>query len=176
MLYSTFKFFFLSIVITEFCFVNVQWNFLFAEDKQPALLSIGGGYMDTRKYGGSLLQIEYKYENIWKNLRPQATILFSQFNSGYIGLGFSLEYYLTEQIIIIPSFAPGLYWRGNGRDLGYPIEFQSAVEISYEFKNKARIGIHVSHLSNAHLSHHNPGFNAFMLWMAVPLKEFKENL
>jgi lipid A 3-O-deacylase len=132
---------------------------------------ISGGYIDAKKYSAPLLQVDYKSgKYLWLELRPQATFLLSKFGSGYIGLGFGWELYLTKQIILIPSFSPGFYWKGRGKDLGYPIEFRSALEISFEMKNKMRIGVQISHISNAHLSHRNPGFNALILTLAIPLK------
>jgi lipid A 3-O-deacylase len=103
-------------------------------------------------------------------MRPQATFMLSAFGSGFVGVGLSWEFYLTKQFIFIPSFSPGIYWKGRGRDLGCPLEFRSCVEFSYEMKNKIRIGIQVIHVSNAHLSHKNPGFNALTLCVGIPLK------
>lgn len=131
---------------------------------------ISGGYVDAKKHSGGLLQVDYKSGHyLWLQFRPQTTFLLSQYGSGYIGLGFGWEWYLTKQIIIIPSFTPGVYWKGNGKNLGHPIEFRSALEISYEMENKIRIGIQISHISNAHLSHKNPGLNALTLCLGIPL-------
>lgn len=141
------------------------------EKRVTPLFVISGGYLDSRKFSGSLIQAEYKYgEYLWKNFRPQFNLLFTQYCSGFVGLGVGWEYYLTRQLVVIPSFSPGIYWRGKGKDLGCPLEFRSALEISYEMKNKIRIGIQISHVSNAHLSNRNPGFNALTLNLAMPLQ------
>jgi hypothetical protein len=145
---------------------------LFAQENEviPQFV-VGGGYLDARKHSCPLFQAEYKSGSyIWKNFRPQVAFLLATSGSGYIGLGIGWEFYLTKQILIIPSFSPGLYWKGKGRDLGYPIEFRSALEVSYELKNKVRIGVEISHLSNAHLSHRNPGFNALTVCLTFPLE------
>jgi hypothetical protein len=99
------------------------------------------------------------------------TLLFSQYCSGYVGLGLGWEYYLTKQIVIIPSFSPGFYWKGKGRDLGCPLEFRSAIECAYEMENKMRVGFQVGHISNAHLSNRNPGLNTYVLCVALPLNQ-----
>lgn len=138
--------------------------------KPQPLLTVGGGYLDTRKCSGAEFQIEYKFgKSFWYGLRPQVTFLWTEFASGFIGCGVGWEIYLSRNILIIPSFAPGIYWRGFGRDLGHPIEFLSGFEIAYEMQNEARIGVQILHVSNAHLSHTNPGFNALTLRLAIPL-------
>lgn len=151
--------------------ISLQSGGLYAECQKPLpLCLIGGGYMDTRKYSCGLIQLEYKPGTYaWGHLRPQMTFLLSQYYSGYAGLGFGWEFYMTKQILMIPNFSTGIYWKGRGRDLGCPLEFQSALELAYEMENKVRIGIQISHVSNAHLSERNPGFNALTLRVAFPL-------
>ena len=51
----------------------------------------------------------------------------------------------------------GAFSKGNGKDLGHEIEFRSTLEISYQLKNKNRIGLSVGHLSNAGIGDINPG-------------------
>jgi len=97
----------------------------------------------------------------------------SERGSGFIGIGMGWECYITKRIVIIPSFSPGIYWRGSGKKLGCPLEFRSALELAYELKNHVRIGIEIFHVSNAHLSHRNPGFNALTVNMAIPFQLLK---
>lgn len=164
---------FFTLIFSIFLASSLRSHLLFAEREIPHLIAIGGGYMDGRMYNGGAIQIEFKYGRyLWKQLRPQAIFLLSQYEAGFIGAGLCWEFYLTKEIVLIPSFCPGFYWKGNGRDLGCPLEFRSAFEISYELQNKIRIGAQVSHVSNAHLSHRNPGFNCLTLNIAFPLKVY----
>ena len=39
--------------------------------------------------------------------------------------------------------------QGDGLDLGYGLEFRSQLEIAYRFDNRSRLGVAVSHMSNA---------------------------
>jgi hypothetical protein len=50
-----------------------------------------------------------------------------------------------------------VYRQGDGRDLGYPLEFRSQLEIGHRFRGGPRIALAFSHLSNAGLGSHNPG-------------------
>jgi hypothetical protein len=137
------------------------------------LIVLGGGFIHAKQYSGGLFQAEYKSSRFfWRYLRPQATFVLSEYGSGFVGFGFGWEYYLTKHIVVIPSFSPGFYWKGKGKNLGCPLEFRSALEISYETEKRIRVGIQVFHVSNAHLSHKNPGFNALTLCIGFPLNKY----
>jgi hypothetical protein len=153
--------------------LSMKWMHVCAEERHSfPLIVASGGYLDTRGYSGGVLRLEYKYQkSYWRNLRPQATLLLSQFLSGYIGWGLGWEFYFTRQIVITPSFSSGIYWKGRGRELGYPLEFLSSLDISYETESQLRLGIQIFHVSNAHLSPQNPGFNALTFGIAFPLRK-----
>ena len=63
---------------------------------------------------------------------------------------------------ITPSFTPGLYNQGDGKDLGHLLEFKSEVQISLNFSKNSQLGISYNHLSNASLGDKNPGANSYM--------------
>ena len=69
-----------------------------------------------------------------------------------------------------PSFIPGVYCKGSGKDLGYPLEFRSSLELAYEWCCKARLSGQFYHISNASLSKKNPGANALALIFCIPFK------
>ena len=61
-----------------------------------------------------------------------------------------------------PSFAPGLYGEGNGKDLGHILEFKSEVQASWTLSENSELGMSYNHLSNASLGDKNPGANSYM--------------
>ena len=61
-----------------------------------------------------------------------------------------------------PSFAPGLYGEGNGKDLGHILEFKSEVQASWNLSESSELGMSYNHLSNASLGDKNPGANSYM--------------
>ena len=63
---------------------------------------------------------------------------------------------------ITPSFAPGYYNYGDGKDLGYPLEFKSEVQISLDLSKSTQLGMSYNHISNASLGTKNPGANSNM--------------
>jgi hypothetical protein len=86
---------------------------------------------------------------------------------GYAGV--SLDLFFGNRLVVRPSFAPGLYYEGDGRDLGGAIEFRSALELAYRFDDRSRLGLELSHRSNANIYDRNPGEESFMLFYHFPL-------
>ena len=88
---------------------------------------------------------------------------FLAYAGAMIDWGFAPHWYLT------PSFAPGFYLPGDGKHLGGPLEFRSQLEGSYEFDEGDRLGVALSHESNADIYNHNPGTEALMAYYHMPL-------
>ena len=68
-------------------------------------------------------------------------------SSFYLYTGVQAQYKFGS-LNIIPSFAPGYYERGNGKDLGLALEFKSEVKMSYDISKDSKIGFSYSHISN----------------------------
>ena len=82
-------------------------------------------------------------------------------NAFYLYTGAQAEYdfgFMT----ITPSFAPGYYNSGGGKDLGSPLEFKSEVQMSLNFSDNTQLGMSYNHISNASLGSKNPGANSYM--------------
>ena len=63
---------------------------------------------------------------------------------------------------ITPSFAPGYYNEGSGKDLGHALEFKTEVQVSFDVSKDSHIGMSYNHISNASLGTKNPGANSYM--------------
>ena len=63
---------------------------------------------------------------------------------------------------LTPSFTPGLYHEGDGKDLGHLVEFKSEVQLSLDLSDKSEFGFSYNHISNASLGEKNPGANSYM--------------
>ena len=65
---------------------------------------------------------------------------------------------------------------GNLKDLNYPIELKSQIELGYEFHNHYRLSADFSHLSNVSLSHtrnkSNPGAESAFISLHIPFNYF----
>ena len=82
-------------------------------------------------------------------------------NATYLYTGIQADYNLGK-INLTPSFTPGLYGQGDGKDLGHMIEFKSELQLSLDLSKKTEMGFSYNHLSNASIGDKNPGANSYM--------------
>ena len=90
------------------------------------------------------------------------TGIYVEDNLGQLVDGEKSKYYFT------PSFGAGIYDDGSGKKLGNTLQFRTSFEVSYELKNKNRIGISFSHISNANLGDKNPGVEILSFSYHIP--------
>ena len=83
-------------------------------------------------------------------------------NAFYFYTGAQAEYDLGL-FTITPSFAPGYYNSGDGKDLGSALEFKSEIQMSLNLSDSTEFGMSYNHISNASLGDKNPGANSYML-------------
>ena len=93
---------------------------------------------------------------------------FSPISGGFITNKSSIYLYTGVQaqygigsLKILPSFAPGYYEAGDGKDLGSALEFKSEIKLDYEIFENSQIGFAYSHISNNDWGKNgkNPGVN-----------------
>ena len=94
-------------------------------------------------------------------LSPITGGFFTEKNALYLYSGVQAEYELGS-LTITPSFAPGYYSYGDGKDLGSVLEFKSEVQVSLDLSDSAEFGMSYNHISNASLGDKNPGANSYM--------------
>ena len=95
------------------------------------------------------------------NLSPITGALITGDNAAYIYTGVQAQYKIGA-INFTPSFTPGLYHEGDGKDLGHLVEFKSELQFSLNLSNSSELGFSYNHLSNASLGDKNPGANSYM--------------
>ena len=115
----------------------------------------------------NLFGIQHINENLYREsflgtLQPVTGAFITADNAGYIYTGFQIPS-KSGALTFTPSFTPGLYSEGDGKDLGHVIEFKTEIQISYELSNDGEIGISYNHISNASLGDKNPGANSYMI-------------
>ena len=114
----------------------------------------------------TLIGFQHQNENLYRdtfigNLSPISGALITADNAGYIYTGVQAQYKIGA-LNITPSFTPGLYHEGDGKDLGHMIEFKSEVQLSFDLPKNAELGFSYNHISNASLGDKNPGANSYM--------------
>ena len=95
------------------------------------------------------------------NLSPITGALITADNATYFYTGIQAQYKIGS-LNFTPSFTPGLYHEGDGKDLGHVIEFKSELQFSLDLTNNSLIGFSYNHISNASLGDKNPGANSYM--------------
>ena len=95
------------------------------------------------------------------NLSPITGAMITADNASYFYTGVQAQYKIGN-LNFTPSFAPGYYNQGDGKDLGHALEFKSEVQLSLELPKESQFGFSYNHLSNASLGSKNPGANSYM--------------
>ena len=114
----------------------------------------------------TLVGIQHQNENLYKDtflgtLSPVTGFLVTGDASTYLYTGVQAEYNLGK-VNLTPSFTPGLYGQGDGKDLGHLVEFKSEVQLSFDLFKNSELGFSYNHISNASLGEKNPGANSYM--------------
>ena len=130
--------------------------------------SIYTGMFDFSDDGkkSTLLGFQHQNENLNRNtflgnLSPITGALITADNATYLYTGVQAQYKIGN-LNLTPSFTPGLYNQGNGKDLGHVLEFKSELQLSLDLSKESQLGFSYNHLSNASLGEKNPGANSYM--------------
>lgn len=142
--------------------------------------SVAGGVYDImrEKHRTGEFEMEYKFTVWWLpqpvdwlTFRPLIGVMSTFRRSGYGYLGINFDFTFIPHILISPGFAAGGYWKGHGKDLGYPIEFRTGIELAWVWSDARRLGVHYYHLSNASLGRRNPGEESFVFFFDIPINK-----
>ena len=114
----------------------------------------------------ALIGFQHQNENLNRdtflgNLSPITGFMITADSAGYIYTGIQAQYKVGA-LNIVPSFTPGLYHEGNGKDLGHLLEFKSEIQLSLDLSKTSELGLSYNHISNASLGDKNPGANSYM--------------
>ncbi len=137
-------------------------------DEKNTEFNVYSGMFDFSDDGkrSTLIGFQHQNENLNRdtflgNLSPITGALITSDNAGYIYTGVQAQYKIGI-LNITPSFTPGLYHEGDGKDLGHMLEFKSEVQLSFDLSKNSELGFSYNHLSNASLGDKNPGANSYM--------------
>ena len=126
-------------------------NFDFSDDKQSAVL-FGFQHQNENLIRDTMLG----------NVSPITGGFITENSAAYVYTGIEWNVDMGGGLTFTPSFAPGLYHEGDGKDLGHVLEFKSEVQLSYASSDETSFGLSYNHVSNASLGDKNPGANSYM--------------
>ena len=137
-------------------------------EEKDSKFNIYSGMFDFSDTGKKSTLIGFQHQNedlnrdtFLGNISPITGALVTADSAAYVYTGVQANYKLGK-INFTPSFTPGLYSKGNGKDLGHIIEFKSELQISLDLFSNSQLGFSYNHLSNASLGTKNPGANSYM--------------
>ena len=109
----------------------------------------------------SLFGVEHKNPNLFRDtflgkFSPISGGFMTANNAFYLYTGVEAQYDVGP-LKILPSFTPGYYEKGNGKDLGSALEFKSEIKLGLDIFESSNIGYSYSHISNNEWGETNPG-------------------
>ena len=137
---------------------------LHAEESKNELSFYTGTFDVIDKEGDdktTLLGIEHKNPDLYKDtilgkFKPITGAFITANNSAYIYTGVEAQYGIGP-LKILPSFTPGFYEKGSGKDLGSVLEFKSEIKFGIDIFENSKLGYSYSHISNNDWGETNPG-------------------
>ena len=139
------------IVLLTSCFVNLRSIADDGLNKTDSLketeLNFFTGMFDfsDHKQKSGLLGLQHQNEDLFRNsflgkLSPISGGFLTEKSAFYLYTGVQADYELGF-LTITPSFAPGYYNTGGGKDLGYPLEFKSEVQMTFNLSDSSYLGM-----------------------------------
>ena len=134
-------------------------------DKGENDISIYTGTFDVIDKEGddqtTLIGIEHKNPNLFRDtflgkFKPITGAFVTGNNSMYLYTGVEAQYGIGP-IKILPSFTPGYYEKGDGKDLGSFLEFKSEIKLGFDIFENSKLSYSYSHISNNDWGDSNPG-------------------
>ena len=113
-----------------------------------------------------LFGIQHSNEDLFRDtflgkLSPITGFMMTADADTYLYTGVQAEYKIGK-LNLTPSFSPGLYSVGDGKDLGSPLEFKSELQLSVDLLPGTKLGYSQSHISNGDFGDTNPGADSYM--------------
>ena len=118
------------------------------------------------KQASGVIGLQHQNDELFRksflgNLSPISGGFLTEKNAFYVYSGVQAKYEVGF-LTITPSFAPGYYNYGDGKDLGHPLEFKTELQMSFDISETSHLGMSYNHISNASLGTKNPGANSYM--------------
>ena len=123
-------------------------------------------FSDTNQAAG-IIGLQHQNDDLFREsflgkISPITGGFVTEKSAFYLYTGAQAEYDIGF-FKFTPSFAPGYYNYGDGKDLGYPLEFKTEIQVSLDLSKSTEFGMSYNHISNASLGTKNPGANSYMI-------------
>ena len=137
---------------------------LLAQESNKNITFYTGKFDTTDTVGDdktNLFGIEHKNPNLFRDtflgkFKPVSGGFVTGDSSIYLYTGIEGQYGIGP-LKILPSFAPGYYEKGDGKDLGSVLEFKSELKVGLDIFENSKLSYSYSHISNNDWGDTNPG-------------------
>ena len=158
--------------------VALDWGPVKVLGPGPHMFELGAGVFDWRRVGGKetydggpRAEVRAQLYSGWKLwfVAPMIGVLANH-DGGVYGWAGGYVDAAVGPIRLTPVLGLGGYHQGASKDLGGVFTFYTGGTISYAFENDVRLGLIISHMSNAYTHENNPGTESFLLSVTVPFE------
>ena len=109
----------------------------------------------------SMIGVEHRNTDLFRNtflgkFAPVTGAFVTGKDSLYFYTGVEGQYSVGP-MNISPSFTPGYYEKGSGKDLGSALEFKSEIKVGFDIFENSKLSYSYSHISNNDWGDTNPG-------------------
>lgn len=139
--------------------------------EEISLFRVGAGVFEFNlpKAMAAEIAVQYRMGYNTGALHPITGVKVTADAAAFAYVGFGADIPLWGRVVFRPSFAPGIYHQGNGKDLSAYLNFRTAFEIALCLGGGRRLGIEMDHVSNAGAAPTNLGEESLLVTFAVPL-------
>lgn len=143
-----------------------------------SLFTVGAGVWDVNFNYDRQGEIRAEYRHgqglfeseSFRGLKPLIGGMVTSRGSTFAYAGFGAPFSLgSGEWEFTPSAGLGAYSRGNGLNLGGTFQFHLGLSLSYPVTDRGRLGLYLTHISNAGINGYNPGENSLLLTWSLAL-------
>ena len=139
------------------------------KNTDPDYITWGAGGFDVNDdETAGQFEVQARFNTSLWIFKPQVGMFVTGKYAAYAYVGLLVDAFIRERFVVSPSFSIGASHEGEGKQLGGTLQFRSAVEFSFCFDDRSRLGLQIGHLSNAGIYSENPGTEFIVLNFSVP--------
>ena len=139
--------------------------------EEISLFRVGMGVFEFNNEKAAAAEIAFQYRGgrNTAHLHPILGVKTTTDSAFFVFAGFGGDINLGQRFVFRPSFAPGIYRQGKGKDLGAYLNFRTAFEIALRLGRGRRLSLEMDHVSNGGAAPTNLGEESLVLSFALPL-------
>ena len=152
---------------------GIVWTWPAAAEDDPAFLSLGVGWFDLVQQDEQAadFRLEYRGDKRAWIFKPWIGVNATSGGAFFGGGGVLVDLFFGRRFVLTPSFGPGGYIKGSGKDLGSTLIFRSQIEAAYRFDDRSRLAVAFSNLNNFGIAGDNPGAEILSLYYHLPFNK-----